>query len=95
VDPVRFPGRRVARLYQAVQAGRASWWIEARRTLHLRWHRVARIDLEREVDVDQDALFFDPFRGTLRPVGLVHAIRHATYAASQRTRAIISGEPVT
>jgi hypothetical protein len=25
----------------------------------------------------------------------VHAIRHATYAASQRTRAIISGEAVT
>jgi hypothetical protein len=95
VDPVRFPGRRVARLYQAVQAGRASWWLEARRTLRLRWHPVARIDLEREVAIDQDALFFDPFRGTLRPVGLVHAIRHATYAASQRTRAIISGEAVT
>jgi hypothetical protein len=95
VDPARFPGRRAARLFQAVQAGRASWWVEARRTLRLRWHRVARVDLEHEVDIDQDALFFDPFRGTLRPVGLVHAIRHATYAASQRTRAIISGEHIT
>jgi hypothetical protein len=95
VDPVRFPGRRAARLYQAVQAGRASWWLEARRTLRLAWHRVVRIDLEREIEIDQDALYFDPFRGTLRPVGLVHAIRHATYAASQRTRSILSGEPIT
>lgn len=95
VDPARFPGPRAARLYQAVQASRASWWLEARRTLRLRWHRVVRIDLEREIEIDQDALFFDPFRGTLRPAGLVHAIRHATYAASQRTRAIISGEAIT
>lgn len=95
VDPARYPGRRSARLLAAVQAGRASWWLEARRTLHLTWHRVARIDLEREVAIDQAALFFDPFRGTLRPVGVVHAIRHATYAASQRTRAMISGQPVT
>ena len=87
-DAIRLHRRE--RLEAAVYAGRASWMLEARPTLRLRWHPVARIDMLRAVTVDQDALYFDPFRGgVLRPVGLVHAIRHATYAASQLTRSAV------
>ena len=93
VDPPRVAGNRVERLEVAVAAGRASWWLESRRTLHLTWHPVARINLRAPIELDQEALFFNPFRGpVLRPVGLVHAIRRATYAASQRTRAAVHGE---
>lgn len=92
VDPPRSAGTRLERLNAAVSAGRASWWLESRRTLHLTWHPLARIELHEPIDLDQEALFFDPFRGgPLRPVGLVHAIRKATYAASQRTRARLHG----
>lgn len=79
-------GTRLERLREAVTSGRAVWWLQARRTLHLRWRRVARIEIDRELDIDQAALRFDPFRGALRPVGLVHAIRHAAYPASQDAR---------
>lgn len=79
-------GTRLERLRAAVAAGRATWWLEARRTLHLRWQRVASVAIEREVTVDQAALRFDPFRGVLRPVGLIHAIRRAAYPASQDAR---------
>lgn len=79
-------GTRLARLRAAVMAGRAVWWLEARRTLRLRWHPILRISLEREAAIDQAALRFDPFRGVLHPVGLVHAIRRATYASSQAAR---------
>jgi len=90
--PEKTEGSRVERLRAAVAAGRASWWLESRRTLHLTWHPLARIDLREPIELDQEALFFDPFRGgPLKPVGLVHAIRRATYAASQRTRAAVHG----
>jgi hypothetical protein len=86
VDPRRFAGPRADRLAQAVAAGRAVWRLEARPTLHLRWIGVARIELTRALAIDQEALRFDPFRGVLRPVGFVHAIRRAVYAASQAAR---------
>lgn len=85
-DPVHLRGSRVAKLARAVEMGRAAWWLQARRTLTLRWRPVARIQLESPVDVDQEALRFDPFRGVLRPVGLVHAIRRSVYIASQNAR---------
>lgn len=84
--PVHLQGNRVTKLARAVEMGRAAWWLEARRTLTLRWHHVARVQLENPVDLDQEALRFDPFRGILKPVGLVHAIRRATYTASQNAR---------
>jgi hypothetical protein len=79
-------GSRLERLRAAVDAGRAAWWLQARRTLHLRWQRIARITITGALDVDQAALRFDPFRGALRPVGLIHAIRRAAYPASQGAR---------
>lgn len=88
IDPPRLAGSRTARLDAAVGAGRAAWWLEARRTLHLRWQRIARVALAHRVELDQEALRFDPFRdgAGLEPVGLVHAIRRAAYAASQAAR---------
>lgn len=94
LDRARRGASRVDRLDAAVAAEHARWCLEARPTLHVRWHPVARIDILRPVTLDHASLFFDPFRGVLRPVGLVHAIRHATYAASQRTRAAL-GHRVT
>jgi len=89
LDRARSGASRLDRLEAAVAAGHARWCLEARPTLHVRWHPVARIDILRSITIDHASLFFDPFRGVLRPVGLVHAIRHATYAASQRVRAAL------
>ena len=62
-----------------------------RRVLDLRaapWRPIARIELVRLVEIDQDALRFDPFRDGrgIGPVGLVHSLRIATYGASQHAR---------
>jgi hypothetical protein len=89
VAPAPISGSRELRLRRAVAAGGAAWWLEARRTLRPRWHKVAQIVLDRPVTLDDRALRFDPFRtgGGLMPVGLVHALRPAAYDASQRARA--------
>ncbi len=81
-------GSRLNRLREAVRRNDAGWRLEARRTLTLDWHPVAVISLERESNLDQAALAFDPFRGgaDISPVGLVHAIRRAAYAASRQAR---------
>ncbi|HEY5949005.1 MAG TPA: hypothetical protein VIV40_26115 [Kofleriaceae bacterium] len=85
--PARQPGTREQRLRTAVEQGNASWWLEARRTLTTQWHPAACVSLDHEVRIDQARLAFDPFRGNrLRPVGLVHAIRRAVYAAGQQSR---------
>jgi hypothetical protein len=49
---------------------------------------VARITLRHFIELDQEALRFDPFRSGrgLEPVGFVHSIRRATYLASQNHR---------
>lgn len=88
VTRVEIPGSRELRLRSAVAVGAAAWWLEARETLTPGWHRVARIELEHAVELDDAALRFDPFRAGagVVPVGLVHAIRRAAYAASQRAR---------
>lgn len=91
IDPPRVERRtpRASRLLAAVQAHRAIWQLEARETLTLRWHPIARIALDRRAIVDQAALAYDPFRTglALEPVGLVHAIRRAAYSASRIGRA--------
>lgn len=81
-------GARIDRLREAVRRQEAGWWGDARRTLTTGWHPIAVVHLEREVHLDQGALAFDPFRdgAELTPVGLVHAIRRAAYAASQEAR---------
>lgn len=82
-------GPRDQRLRDAVAESRAAFVVEGRRTLHTRWEPIARVVLEHEVTIVQHDLRFDPFRdgAHLTPVGLVHAIRRAAYAASQGARA--------
>ncbi len=86
--PMRVRGPRDGRLLEAVRAGRAAWWLEARETLTRRWHTIVRVTLEEPAELDQEALRFDPFRSGagVVPVGTVHAIRRAAYSASQRAR---------
>jgi hypothetical protein len=82
VDPPVTGTTRDERLRRAVDAGRAVFWLEARRTLTLAWQAIARITLEHEVAIDQHALRFDPARtgcGVV-PIGAVHAMQHAVYA---------------
>ncbi|MDB4956773.1 MAG: hypothetical protein JWO36_4342 [Myxococcales bacterium] len=77
------------RLRAAVAGGRASWRLDARQTLTRSWQPIARISFERLLDLDQDALRFDPFRAGAGfvPVGVVQTMRRAVYAAGQRARA--------
>ena len=62
--------------------------LEVRRRWRWRWVPVARVALRERAHVDQEALAFSPFRDGrgLVPRGLVHAMRRAVYAASQRAR---------
>jgi hypothetical protein len=82
-------GRLKFRLRAATRDG-VLWTLEARRVFHWGYHPLAHIMLTRIADeVDQDVLRFDPYRDGLgiTPSGLVHAIRPAAYAGSQRGRA--------
>ncbi len=91
-DPNRSGLPRRTHLALAVVEGRAAYVLEARRLerpLHSRsWEPIARVVLEHPIDVDQSALRFSPFLDGLglSPVGLVHALRIATYASSQANR---------
>jgi hypothetical protein len=86
-------GTRTERLLAAVRAGRVVFSLQARRTLRWKQHTIAKITIEEPLAMDQATLRFDPFAvgAGFRPVGLVHAIRHAAYAASRRGRAIAGG----
>ena len=79
---------RADRFVEAVHAGRAVFVLEVRRTLHRAWVPLARLSLTEISDLDQEALRLDPFRDGrgITPVGFVHALRRATYAASQAMR---------
>jgi hypothetical protein len=79
---------RDQRLRSAVRGKRANWCLDARRTLTRPWEPIARISFDRFIDLDQNELRFDPFRNGagIVPVGVVHAMRRAAYAASQRAR---------
>lgn len=89
-DPPSGHGSRTERLLSAVRAGHATFTLQARRTLRWEQHAIATITLDEPCAVDQAALRFDPFviGAGFRPVGLVHAIRHAAYAASRRGRPV-------
>lgn len=89
---------RGERLAAALAWGDAGFWLEARpyrRAIHAvvpgarrPWRRIARVALIELVEVDQARLHFDPFRAGrgVEPVGFIHSLRHATYAASQWAR---------
>jgi hypothetical protein len=82
-------GTREQRLKRALSRAPVRLMLEARPDrLATRYQAVARIELVEAVEIDQRTLRFDPFangRGFV-PVGLVHAMRIATYAASRRAR---------
>jgi hypothetical protein len=83
---------RAEHLRRAVAEQRAVYELELRRmseplmTRH--WEPVARITLQKPLDVDQRGLCFSPFRdgAGIRPIGFVHALRVAAYGASQQAR---------
>lgn len=93
-------GSREDKLARALDEGRARFVLEGRpyrrvtdlfRRRH--WHPVADVVLREAVEVDQDALRFDPYRAGrgIRPVGFVQALRRATYAASRWGRDLRAG----
>ena len=86
-------GSRAERLHAAVRTGTAVFSLQARRTLRWKQHTIATITLVEPLAIDQAGLRFDPFASGagFLPVGLVHAIRRAAYAASQRARAVTAG----
>jgi hypothetical protein len=92
------PGPRVGatrreRLANALAAG-ASCWLEwapyagPLRRPAATFSPLVRLRLVEWLDLDQQALRFDPFRAGrgLVPVGFVHALRRATYSTSQALR---------
>lgn len=91
---VRDGASRRERLMRAIARHDAMLVLQVRRyrrALALRperWRPIARIELRSVITLDQDALRFDPFRDGrgITPVGFVHALRVATYAASQQAR---------
>ena len=87
---------REEKLDLAIAHGHARFVLEGRpyRRLidlgrHRHWHPVADVVLLERVEIDDDALRFDPFRAGrgIHPAGFVHSLRRAAYAASQWARA--------
>jgi hypothetical protein len=87
---------RAEHLARCVVNRQAQWVLELRRLAApfalRRWEAVAVIRLEEAIDIDQESLRFSPFlngRG-FEPIGFVHHLRVAAYAASQRARPAIA-----
>jgi hypothetical protein len=79
---------RAEAIAEDVRTGEATFALEGRPTLRRGWEPLACIDVDAPAAIDQEALRFDPFRDGrgVTPVGFVHAIRKAVYAASQAAR---------
>jgi hypothetical protein len=81
---------RAGRIVSALACGPVGLLLQARADrLGSRYRTLARIELHEAFTQDPRTLRFDPFaqgRG-LEPVGVVHALRAASYAASQKARA--------
>ncbi|HEX2672824.1 MAG TPA: hypothetical protein VHM25_18195 [Polyangiaceae bacterium] len=79
---------RDAALLEAVSKDSVSLRLEVRHTFEPPSRSLATVRLTAVVDLDQEALRFSPFqtgRGIV-PSGFVHALRRATYPASQGAR---------
>ena len=83
---------RERHLRQMVDERQARLVLELRRLrsspLTRRWQSLAEVRLTEPAEIDQQALRFSPFRVSagMQPIGFVHAIRVAAYAASQDAR---------
>ena len=81
---------RSERIDAALAEGPIELVLEARPArLAAEYRPIARITLTSRVDLDQEALHFDPYLTgrQLEPAGFVHALRIPTYAASRKARA--------
>jgi hypothetical protein len=83
---------RAEHLQSQVSAGQAQLVLELRRLAVFwpfrSWESLAVVTLERPLEFDQQALRFSPFQAgrSLEPIGFVHHLRVAAYAASQAAR---------
>ncbi len=85
---------RIEKLEAALRQGPLLLSLEARPArVGTRYVPIATIALIDQVVVDQAQLSFDPFRSGrgITPVGFVHMMRKATYAASRSARALARG----
>jgi len=86
------PASRADHLRHEVSEGAATYELQFRRLdvawSVRQWEPVVRLTLIAPLHVDQAALRFSPFRAGagVEPVGFVHALRLAAYAASQAAR---------
>ncbi len=90
IAPTRHPAQRGSRdelLTRALAERSAAFTFEVK-TRFSGWRPLAEIRLLEEVDVDQQALRFEPFRDGrgFEPRGFVHALRKGAYAGSRRGR---------
>jgi hypothetical protein len=92
-------GDRWQKLDRAVAEGAAVLELQARQVdPDTSWQVLAAIDVRERLDVDQEALAFDPFHDGLGivPRGFLQATRAATYWASRLGRALAHGRgPIT
>lgn len=79
---------RGARIAQAVRAGVVTLDIEHSTRPFGPWQPLSHLKLEREAEVDGEALRFQPFRTGrgIHPYGFIHALRYGVYSVSQRSR---------
>jgi hypothetical protein len=79
---------RSERLLRTLDEGPVEIAIDASYRPRAEWREIAVLRIERLAAADDARLRFDPFstgRG-IRPRGVIHALRHGAYAASQATR---------
>lgn len=79
---------RAARLSSALRDGAVVFDLEHSTSPFGPWHAVARVQLDREANIDGESLRFQPYRNGrgIRPHGFVHALRRGVYAVSQQSR---------
>lgn len=79
---------RGAKLAQAVRAGAVALDLECSTRPFGPWQPFAQVRLEREAEVDGEALRFQPYRTGrgVRPYGFIHALRVGVYTLSQQSR---------
>jgi hypothetical protein len=92
--PLRRGGRggtRRERLIAALDEGAVTFAIEASYRPRSQWREVATLRLDRFAAEDAARVTFDPFRTGrgIAPRGVIHALRHGPYAASQAMRKAI------
>ncbi|MFL5785317.1 MAG: hypothetical protein ACJ76H_11940 [Bacteriovoracaceae bacterium] len=84
----RSGGSRDDKLLGNVLGGRTMLRLMMKERKSENWKMVARIHVEKESDIDQEALRFHPFHAgqNIRPFGFLHYLRIAPYRMSQRVR---------